>query len=324
MNPFINGLLGLAWQSRIARSLSGENPIALLYHGVSRITQPKTTDAAHFEEHVAMLKANFDILSPRDYYEYKPSRGRIGVMLTFDDGYRNNHAVVAPLLKKHKAAALFFVCKRPSVQGKYLWNTHLTMLRRWFPGKGFHFRGALRDMEGSAREATMRDISRELHALRPYPQAMYEAIEAELPPLESFLGPDEIADACQGLSEENIAEMSRDDLFSFGIHTLDHAILTKCAEQEAMRQMSEGRRWLQGITGKPCDTIAYPCGEYTPGILAQVRELGFTHGFAVIPALRADAALEEPRVGIYNPGLNSLGFKVVFGRSIRRLGLRVG
>jgi peptidoglycan/xylan/chitin deacetylase (PgdA/CDA1 family) len=324
MNPITDCVLSLAWRTHVARLIGARIPIALLYHGISRITQPHTTDAENFEKHVAMLRANFDLLTPGEYFAYQPRRGRIGVLLTFDDGYANNYSVVAPILKKYGVPALFFACKRHSVRGKYLWNTHLTMLRRWFRGDGFDFLGKHVDMRGDARDESIRRVTEKLHAMRPYPQAMYDAIEAELPPLESFLSSEEIRDLCEGLSEGQIADMSRDELFSFGVHTLDHAILTHCSEEESLRQLSEGRKWLSQLTGKPCDTVAYPCGEYTAEILDQVNNLGFTHGFAVIPALRTTAELEEPRLGVYNPQISILGFKVMYGRLIRSLGLRMG
>jgi len=324
VNPLVNRLLRIAWRSRIAQRVSARKPLVLMYHGVPLANQPDRMDAARFAEHVRFLKAHFEVISVQEYLTYRPGKGRVPVVLTFDDGYRNNCSVVAPILRRYNVPALFFVCRRHATAGHYLWNTHLVMLRERFPEKGFAFRGKFRSLEPSARETTLDLLLRELYALKPYPQAMYDAIATEFPPLESFVEAAELADRCAGLTEQHIAEMAQDKLFTFGVHTLDHAVLTECSDEEAVRQMSEGRQWLEGVIGRPCNLFAYPNGAYAKRTLAQVAEVGFTHSFAVRPVLRISQILELPRVGIYRPSLDIVGFKVVFGRLIRRMGLRLG
>ena len=38
---------------------------------------------------------------------------------------------------------------------------------------------------------------------------------------------------------------------------------------------------MEDLTGRPCDLLAYPCGNYNKGILAAVKEAGYTAVFAV-------------------------------------------
>ena len=54
------------------------------------------------------------------------------------------------------------------------------------------------------------------------------------------------------------------------------------------------------------------------------RELGLTRGYAMHSRLNTDYRLEHPRVGIYRPSLDYLGFKVHHGNLMRMVGLKVG
>jgi len=47
------------------------------------------------------------------------------IVLTFDDGLRNNFTVVYPLLRELQAPATFFVCPELVESGRWLWNHEL-------------------------------------------------------------------------------------------------------------------------------------------------------------------------------------------------------
>lgn len=315
----------MAWKSRLAQRVSPRQPIVILYHGVPRDGAPELIDQQSFEEQIHLLKTHFDILSINEFLAHsQPSGGRIKVLITFDDSLQNNYSVVAPILLRHNVPALFFACKRHSVRGKYLWDTHFRLLRERFTEEGFCCRGRFRNMGPGHRDKTLSRLSQELAQLQPYPRAMYEVIESEFPQLEAFVDSDELTGRYAGMEDRQIKEIARNELFTLGVHTLDHANLTQCSERESFEQLSGCKAWLEGVTGRPCRTLAYPFGEYDACTLRQVRELGFATGFAVTPHRNGHSAFEVPRIGIYRADLDYLGVKAVFGRHIRRLGLRVG
>ena len=316
----IDTLLRLAWQFRARWRIGVSPPVVIMYHGTPRKSLEDCIKADVLDAHIALLKENFRIISLDEYLASgKPCR-RLRVLITFDDGYQNNYTRAAPILKKHSVPAVFFVCQRSSKAGSYLWCTWLAMLRNRFAGDGFVFRGRYRSMKPQDREATLIDLTGELHSLRPYPAAMHEAMIRELPPLESFVPADEIDELCRGMTEEQIAAMFQDELFQVGVHTLDHVLLPRCDHAEALRQLEGCRAWLERLTGKPCDRVAYPCGEYDSRTLSLTSAAGLRHGFAVVPSLDESERLEHPRIGLYNPSPNVLGFKVAFGAALRRLG----
>jgi peptidoglycan/xylan/chitin deacetylase (PgdA/CDA1 family) len=86
--------------------------LALTYH---RVGTPGNTpldramwDATleDFDAQVGFLARNFDVVGPADIGPEPTGRH---VLITFDDGYRDNHAHALPILRAHGATATFFL-----------------------------------------------------------------------------------------------------------------------------------------------------------------------------------------------------------------------
>ena len=167
--------------------------------------------------------------------------------LTFDDGFGNNAEVVAPILRKYRVPALFFVSSRHSTPGKYLWFSYLRALERRYPAERLRFRGTAFDMTPRARSDSIQRLSTILLDLRPHPTAMYSAIETELPPLEEFVAESELQDCYAGMTPEQLAHLAAEPLFSIGAHTADHPFLSRCEAAERQRQIHSNREWLEAV-----------------------------------------------------------------------------
>ncbi len=323
--PSIRTLIYRAgWRFPGARLLSSRRPVALLYHGVPSADTPGRLSRAAFERHVEFLTRHFMIVAADAWDGSRGASDRPRVILTFDDGFRNNAEVVAPVLRAHGAPAVFFVSTRHVAPGKQLWFAYLQALERSFPKPTLSFRDETLAMDSARRAGSVRRLREMLLALSPHPRAMYDAIEDELPPLDEFIDRDELCDQWAGMTEKQIADLSADELFTIGAHTLDHAYLTRCEPAEMSRQIAGSKRRIEEITGRPCRTFAYPTGDYDMDVVAECRRLGFTSSFAVMPRFGREPAFEIPRVGVYAESLDALGFKVQWGNLMRGMGLKVG
>lgn len=316
------GILGVASRVPVARLFSPRSVTILMYHGIPRQSYGVGgVDASGFEEHVRFLTKHFSVVA-NDHIEarrYPLNRPR--VLLMFDDGFRNNAEVAAPILRAYGVPATFFVCSRHTTPGKFLWFSYLSALHTHFPGNELSFRDRLLDM-GSGRERTIQHLTHELLQLNPHPSEMYRVIEEELPQLEDFVKPEQLNDNYAGMTAEQVEELSSGPLFSFGAHTVDHPFLTRCSEQELNYQISEDKRHLEQLTRKPCDMIAYPCDDYNYSVLECCRSVGFRWGYSVNRQLSADPRLEMRRVGVYSRSLSALTLKAVWGNLLPASRLR--
>jgi peptidoglycan/xylan/chitin deacetylase (PgdA/CDA1 family) len=285
-----------------------------MYHGVPRFSSAAAgIDAQGFESQVKFLKKHFALVNPEEQ-EVKGNRFATNrVLITLDDGFRNSFEVVAPILRRYSVPAIFFISSRHCEEGKFLWFVYLRGLLNNFKGNGFKFYGEFMDMAPARRGATMKHLRDHLLTLKPHPNAMYQAITCELPLLSEFVEPKEIGSHYAGMTAEQVHELASEPLFSVGVHTVDHPMLTKCEPAEAERQIEENKAWLERVTGKSCKSIAYPGGDYDHDTLKICQRANLTRGYAVDPSLYTTTNLEVPRVGIYSPSLGKLCFKAVCG-----------
>ena len=91
----------------------------LLYHRVCNL--PSTEDSMHylnvppatFDQHMAFLSQNgFNVITLEQFLDYEDKNKRLPsktVIITFDDGYRDNYLNAFPILQKYNFRATFFI-----------------------------------------------------------------------------------------------------------------------------------------------------------------------------------------------------------------------
>jgi peptidoglycan/xylan/chitin deacetylase (PgdA/CDA1 family) len=73
----------------------------------------------------------------------------------------------------------------------------------------------------------------------------------------------------------DVAQLAGDGLFEIGGHTLTHPSLPLLASNERRREIEEGRRRCEQLTGRRVSGFAYPHGALDDDCRAAVRESGF-------------------------------------------------
>ncbi len=75
------------------------------------------------------------------------------------------------------------------------------------------------------------------------------------------------------LSAEEINILS--DRHEIGAHTMTHPKLTRITPDAARKELSESKRWVEGMTGKPCVMFCYPYGDENAAVRTLAKEVGF-------------------------------------------------
>jgi len=284
-----------------------------MYHGVPSQGHLQPLDCAAFERQIVFLKRNCTFIHAEQYAFSRGSRRQPTVLLTFDDGFRNNAEVAAPILRRHNVPAVFFVASRHCTPGRYLWFTYLRMLKAFFPGSSVRLNGKSISLKGADRERGIQEVTRQLLKLKPHPRATYDAIESQLPALESFVSAEILADEGQGMQPDQIGDLAQDPLFTVGAHTVDHPQLTRCESAEVAHQLEHNKAWLESVTGKVCDQFAYPEADFDRSVLEQCRRLGFQQAFGTERISIVDDQFAIRRIGVYSRLLAPLGVKLWCG-----------
>ncbi len=285
--------------------------VALRYHSVgepaevSRYLDPGLSLApGRFREQVRMLAQRFVVASP-DELPALLDRGRsapLAVLLTFDDGYRDNHDVAMPILREEGLTAAFFITTGPLGSGRGLWISELWRLTPALPagpldlpedaprtvpaGEGERRRWRRETTEWlSAQTAATRDAALDLLAARAG-RPRGEGLE------RSFLEPGHLL-------------AMRHAGMTIGAHSRTHPHLDRLPPEHHDDEVLGARRDLEKVLGEPVQHLAYPNpgggGPVGPLARAAAERAGFRCAFTSIPdpmSLAPDL-LRLPRLGVY-------------------------
>lgn len=270
---------------RALRAMPTWNGVLILnYH---RIGRPGDSPFDHnlwsasnedFDRQVAFLAKSFDVIGLADLeHALGQPRGQF-VMLTFDDGYRDNYSVAFPILKSHGVPATFFIATgfidRPRVPA---WDEIAWMLR------------TTSAKTIAANEWLPTSVSL---ADQPFRRllAVYKSLGTEL--TEAYL--DFLADALrtgrcpaslandQWMTWGMLREMQAGGM-TFGGHTVNHPILANATADQQDWEVGECRRRLIDELGGPIDAFSYPNGkpgDFNEFTRAALRSHGYRWAFS--------------------------------------------
>ena len=231
-------------------------------------------------EQVAFLKRHFDVITPPDLKMVRErGRGR-HVMITFDDGYRDNFELALPVLKAHGAPATFFICTGYIDDPKLPWWDEIAWMLRsstiesiahgdWLPHgvqPGIENRAAIRI------------------ALARYKELPGDKTAGYLDFLRSATGAD--ASVVNGselwMTWEMIRDLQRAGM-TIGAHTVSHQLLGKLSEAEQEAEIVGSRDRIAAQIGIVPRAFAYPVGSrsaFTETTKRLLRKHGFESAFS--------------------------------------------
>ncbi len=250
----------------------------LMYHRVLPQPDPLLTSQMHaalFDMHMRALRTHFNCLPLGEAV----ARLRDGTLppraacVTFDDGYRDNVEVALPILRRHEVPAVFFIATGFLDGGRMFNDTVIESIR-----------GA------TVNQLDLSDLGAGTLSLDGLAQRR-AAISACLNAAK-YRGFDARRDFVSELARRSGAQLPDDlmmdspqvnvlvnDGMEIGAHTVNHPILLKIVDEQARREISDSKRQLEILTGRPVTLFAYPNGvpgtDYGPAHVEMVREAGF-------------------------------------------------
>ena len=257
--------------------------LVLCYHGVLgedvgdaslyNMCVPEGEFAAHLET----LARRFHPISPADLLDCLEGRARLkprSVLVTFDDGYRNNFTRAAPLLGRYGVPALFSITTGHIGGRRLLWTREMLFrLSRWpappFPlPPGFH--GQPRPEAVVAACKRLPDTARRayLETLRAEPLDLEAEAAAEA---HAFLSWDEVR-ALAGMG------------FEIASHTVTHPILSRVDAPTLETELRASKAALERETGRPCRFLVYPNGglaDVSPAVFSAAAAAGYQAAFTL-------------------------------------------
>jgi peptidoglycan/xylan/chitin deacetylase (PgdA/CDA1 family) len=265
----------------------------LTYHSIQRVGPEYPYDAGVvdatpglFDRQMAYIARYFTSITTEELRAAHAGAPLPGnpIVITFDDGYRNNLDVAVPILKRHGLRATFFIATAFITQRRLFWWDRIAYV-----------------IKTSSRERlTLRypdEIDLDLRARRTAAiQRLLKIVkETHALDIERFL--DELTIAA-GIPWDRAAEKAMADallltwddvraLRATGMdvqsHTSTHRVLNGLASDDARHELVDSRLTLERELGVPVRAVSYPCGHSIEGeqrLCADVLTAGYELGFA--------------------------------------------
>jgi peptidoglycan/xylan/chitin deacetylase (PgdA/CDA1 family) len=175
------------------------------------------------------------------------------IVLTFDDGLRNNAAVAYPILKHLGIPATFFVCPGLIATGQWLW-THEARCRLQSPHAD-SLPSLARQLSCAA--TTVGGIVEWMKTLGLDERRAAEAKIRQATP--DFQPSADDREACDVMDWNALCSLDS-DLITIGSHTLTHPILPTLDDQTIDMEMAESRRQLEQKLNRAVNYFCYPNG----------------------------------------------------------------
>jgi peptidoglycan/xylan/chitin deacetylase (PgdA/CDA1 family)/glycosyltransferase involved in cell wall biosynthesis len=263
------------------RHLYGPGIKILYYHRVAATAPPPgqlgppPLTAEEFEKHLHHLRRFYNVIRLEEAVEFLAS-GRAFpsncIVITFDDGYRDNLTVALPALERQGLPAALFVVSG-AIDGKPLW---LDLVDSWFRATNVTTLRFGRTNELSLKTQTERRQSFDhvRSVLKSLPGEELAQALAELRAQLGISGPDRPPDDSAILNWDEVRQLSSSGLMTIGAHTMTHRLLTTLEPEEMRWEIEESCRRLAQELHQPIRFFAYPGGAYNSAAQAVVRNAG--------------------------------------------------
>jgi peptidoglycan/xylan/chitin deacetylase (PgdA/CDA1 family) len=263
----------------------------VFFEGVLRRLRRSRRDIISLDEmHQRMVSGNF---------------GRRFVCVTFDDGYRDVLRWAYPLLRKYEIPfALYIPTSFPDHIGELWWvalEEVIAKSRRiglLVNGKDQFFDCA----STSEKRLLFGDVYNWLRSMKS--EAELRRTVRDLAARQGI----DMGELCRELcmSWEELNQIAGDPLCTIGAHTVNHMMLKKLDDEQAVRaEMDMSRAVLEAALGKRPQHLAYPVGDPTSAGPREFRiaaELGFKTAVTTRPGVLFKAHREHmtalPRISV--------------------------
>ena len=261
----------------------------LLYHRVtteskfSKSHNPSmsiTLPITEFEQQIEHISKNYNCVALPDAVE-RLAAGTLSngtIIVTFDDGYRDNLLHALPVLERHGVPATIFVATG-LIDGTCIpwWYEQEAILKKLdaveisWKGRSFSWKletpaqtfAAIRELNSLFREMCLEDQNAFMEKVRN-------------------LSPSKFSFESEFLSWDELVELDRHPLITIGAHTKNHPVLSRLTAEEIRDELAGGKEILKNRLGHSVDHLAYPFGgnsEVCHREFDAAREIGFRSAF---------------------------------------------
>ena len=242
---------------------------------------------ARLDEYLKVLSKRYHFVSSADAVDMLEGRRPLesySMVLTFDDGYRNNFTHALPILRRYHAPATFFVPTGFLDRPRPFWFDRLdyALQQAEVNDREVRIGSLVMPIDSSSREALQESFQRFRRAAKEQgtPDGEFlDAMEGLAAQLESesgrALADIQKDDDWSALLTWEQARRAGEESVQIGSHTVDHVRLNLVAPEVARNQLVRSKQQIETHTGQPCLSLCYPNGSFNEEIVRMAKESGY-------------------------------------------------
>ena len=286
---FYSGFLNLYLHLRSKLSPRPDFTI-LMYHqvldaehsGEDHLPSGMVTLENTFDKQMGYLKQHCSVISLDELagclrdHKSLPARS---VVITFDDGWRDNYVFAFPILERYDLPATVFLPTDYIGTSKMFWFQVVNVVLQagaLTSQKMSEILNRLEQISPDEKETIIRSFSSALvliEQLKKIKPEIQEEIIKEMAE-DSDMSVSAMSKGRSMLNWEEIKKMGENGI-SFGSHAHSHRILTHLDSEEINKELTESKTAIEEKTKKPASHFAYPNGDYNSPIKELVKETGY-------------------------------------------------
>ena len=276
------------WALSILDFFRGHNLITLNYHRVYQGELKTSFDETlfgpsidSFQQQMLWLKEKRAVFLSEDeviYYQQKGEKiPKRSVLITFDDGYKDNFTLVYPLLRSLQIPASYFIPVGAIMDRKLGWWDIISFFIKKTRKKTISIKG--RDFSLQSNREKKRTIFRLLQLMKTEPYSQTQDLLEILSEECEVAFPSYNEQDAELMSWEEIREVL-DNGIAIGAHTVSHRVLATLDENEQFEELRSSKRLLEDMLPGKIRSLSYPVGDYT-AFTQQTKELARKAGYDI-------------------------------------------
>ena len=253
----------------------------LVYHRVlpeEDYLRPGVPSVSGFSWQMELIARNYNVI-PLGEAVQRLKENRLpprAACITFDDGYADNYELALPILNKWKLPATVYV-STSFLDGGRMWNDTIIESIRFFPNEELLLDSIIdHPVDLSSKAKRLKAVEEIIGHTKYLDQSERQEFADNLESMLRRSGvtlPDNLMLTTQQL--QNLHQKG----VNIGGHTVTHPILLELSEEDAKREIADGRDQLQSLIQDDVDHFAYPNGvrnrDFDHRHEEMVREVGF-------------------------------------------------
>lgn len=281
----------------------------IVFHSIAdrKVFSDNCLHPLFFEKVIKYLSQRYEIVHLSKLIRYLQTGKAIPsnwIVLTFDDGYKDNLNTALPILRQYNAMATFYITLDVLKRKKVFFYDSIQLILDNTPLKQIDIR-----IDGIRYSFTLSDYEQKIDAalrivlaIRNKIQDEQEKIVLKLSKIcskEDF-NPQELSSYY--LEENDVIELHKYGM-EIGSHSLSHPDLTILKLKELQKELFESKKQLENIIGENITAFSYPYGKqntYNEFIKTNIKMAGYSSAvstrFGVVT--KDTNQYELPRIGV--------------------------